>query len=187
MSQTAAWFTETTSVSEEVRQHVCKPTALKSLLLHHRHLGTLSSGEFNRNGVNLFRWNDSQFCSSINISLTDESWKTCLLFISCCYVHSSFLVFCLLQKDLTSIPTFWGVKCFPFTITAPTSNGEDIIFSTLALAPQTGVGKLTEPYCEDDAYDSEEETMALEELEEADRSESSDVTTDNWLPKKKSG
>lgn len=48
VSQTAAWLTETTSVSEEVRQHLFEPTALKTLLLHHRQLGTLSSGEFNR-------------------------------------------------------------------------------------------------------------------------------------------
>lgn len=79
------------------------------------------------------------------------------------------------------------VKCFSFSITAPSSSGEDILLSTLALSSQSGVGKLTEPYREDDAYDSEEETMALEDLEGGDSSESSDVTTDNWLPKKESG
>lgn len=46
--QTAAWLAETTSVAEEFGQHLSEPFALKTLLLHHRQLGTLSSGEFNR-------------------------------------------------------------------------------------------------------------------------------------------
>ncbi|XP_026218634.1 zinc finger protein 883-like [Anabas testudineus] len=113
LQQTAAWLTETASVSEEVGQHLSEPFALKTLLLHHRQLGTLSS--------------------------------------------------------------------------PPSSSEEDVLLSTLALPSQTGVEKLTEPYRENDGYDSEEETMALEDLEEEDSSESSDVTTDDWLPKKKSG
>uniref|UniRef100_A0AAQ4NYK1 C2H2-type domain-containing protein n=2 Tax=Gasterosteus aculeatus TaxID=69293 RepID=A0AAQ4NYK1_GASAC len=42
-SQTAAWLTETTSVSEEFGANLSEPFALKSLLLHHRQLGTLSA------------------------------------------------------------------------------------------------------------------------------------------------
>lgn len=47
--QTAAWLTETTSASEEFGQNLSEPLALKSLLLHHRQLGTLNTCEFNRN------------------------------------------------------------------------------------------------------------------------------------------
>ncbi|XP_033470368.2 uncharacterized protein LOC117249090 [Epinephelus lanceolatus] len=43
LQQTAAWLTETTSVSEQFGLHLSKPFALKTLLLHHRQLGTLSS------------------------------------------------------------------------------------------------------------------------------------------------
>ncbi|KAI3366755.1 hypothetical protein L3Q82_009421, partial [Scortum barcoo] len=43
LQQTAAWITETTSVAEEFGQHLSEPFALKTLLLHHRQLGTLSS------------------------------------------------------------------------------------------------------------------------------------------------
>lgn len=46
--QTAAWLTETTSLSEEFGQHMSEPVALKALLLHHRQLGNLSSCECNR-------------------------------------------------------------------------------------------------------------------------------------------
>lgn len=46
-SQTAAWLTETTSVSEEFGANLSEPFALKSLLLHHRQLGTLSAGKLN--------------------------------------------------------------------------------------------------------------------------------------------
>lgn len=48
VSQTAAWLTETTSLSEEIGLHLSEPFALKSLLLHHRQSGTLSSGAFHR-------------------------------------------------------------------------------------------------------------------------------------------
>ncbi|XP_058481261.1 zinc finger protein 883-like [Solea solea] len=43
LPQTAAWLTETTSVSEDFGQHLSEPFALKSLLLHHRDLGTLTT------------------------------------------------------------------------------------------------------------------------------------------------
>ncbi|XP_049423281.1 zinc finger protein 436-like [Epinephelus fuscoguttatus] len=43
LQQTAAWLTETTSVSEQFGLHLSKPFALQTLLLHHRQLGTLSS------------------------------------------------------------------------------------------------------------------------------------------------
>uniref|UniRef100_A0A8C4HTJ8 C2H2-type domain-containing protein n=1 Tax=Dicentrarchus labrax TaxID=13489 RepID=A0A8C4HTJ8_DICLA len=48
LQQTAAWLTETTSVSEEFGQHQSEPFALKTLLFHHRQLGTLSSGRLSR-------------------------------------------------------------------------------------------------------------------------------------------
>ncbi|XP_042367361.1 zinc finger protein 304-like [Plectropomus leopardus] len=69
---------------------------------------------------------------------------------------------------------------------APSSSEEDMLLSTLALPAQTGVERLTDPYSEDDDYDNEEDTLGLEDLEE-DSSESSDVTEDDWLPKKESG
>ncbi|XP_044042883.1 zinc finger protein 649-like [Siniperca chuatsi] len=112
LHQTAAWLTETASVAEEFGQHLSEPFALKTLLLHHRQLGTLSS--------------------------------------------------------------------------APYSSDEDILLSTLALPAQTGVDRFSEPYSEDDDYDNEEETLALEDLEN-DSSQSSDVTADDWLPKRESG
>ncbi|XP_029901965.1 zinc finger protein 260-like isoform X2 [Myripristis murdjan] len=43
-TQTAAWLTETTAVAEEFGQHLSEPFALKTLLLYHRQLGTLSTG-----------------------------------------------------------------------------------------------------------------------------------------------
>ncbi|XP_076578998.1 uncharacterized protein LOC143315272 [Chaetodon auriga] len=43
LQQTAAWLTETTSVSEEFGHYLSEPFALETLLLHHRQLGTLSS------------------------------------------------------------------------------------------------------------------------------------------------
>ena len=50
------------------------------------------------------------------------------------------------------------------------------------------MGRFTVPYSEEgDDYDSEEETLALEDLEAEDSNQSSDVTTDVWLPKKESG
>ncbi|XP_032360687.1 zinc finger protein ZFMSA12A isoform X1 [Etheostoma spectabile] len=106
LQQTAAWLTETTPVSEELGQHLSEPFALKTLLLHHRESGTLSS--------------------------------------------------------------------------APSSSEGDIL-STLALPPQSGVERFTEPYNEDDDYDNEEETLASEDLEEYS-SRSSDATADDLLP-----
>ncbi|XP_067346697.1 zinc finger protein 649-like isoform X4 [Channa argus] len=47
LQRTAAWLTET-SVSEEIRLHLSESIALKTLLLHHRQLGTLSSGPLSR-------------------------------------------------------------------------------------------------------------------------------------------
>lgn len=55
VSQTAAGLTDTALVSEELGQHLSEPCTLKNLLLHHRQLGTLSTGEFNRDGVELFQ------------------------------------------------------------------------------------------------------------------------------------
>ncbi|XP_033930751.1 zinc finger protein 615-like [Pseudochaenichthys georgianus] len=43
LQQTAAWLTETTSVSKEFGQHLSNPLALNTLLLHHRQMGTLGS------------------------------------------------------------------------------------------------------------------------------------------------
>ncbi|XP_070785407.1 zinc finger protein ZFMSA12A-like [Enoplosus armatus] len=43
LHQTAAWLTETSSVAEDFGQHLSEPLALKTLLLHHRQSGTLSS------------------------------------------------------------------------------------------------------------------------------------------------
>lgn len=47
-SQTSAWLTEMTSVAEDLGQNLSEPFALKSLLLHHRQLGTIGTGGFNR-------------------------------------------------------------------------------------------------------------------------------------------
>lgn len=44
--QTAAWLTATPSLSEELGQHLCEPSALKTLLLHHRQMENLSFGSF---------------------------------------------------------------------------------------------------------------------------------------------
>ncbi|XP_028426709.1 zinc finger protein 567-like [Perca flavescens] len=112
LQQTAAWLTETTSVSEELGQHLSEPFALKTLLLHHRQSGTLSS--------------------------------------------------------------------------APSSSEGDIVLSTLALPARSGVERFTESYSEDDDYDNEEETLALEDLEE-DSSRSSVGTADDLLPIRESG
>uniref|UniRef100_A0A673A317 C2H2-type domain-containing protein n=1 Tax=Sphaeramia orbicularis TaxID=375764 RepID=A0A673A317_9TELE len=61
----------------------------------------------------------------------------------------------------------------------PTSDQDsenDIILSTLALP--SPVSKYTEPYSEDDNYDTEEESLALEDLGE-DSNESPDITKSN--------
>lgn len=42
--QTTVWLSGT-SASEEFKHHLTEPLALKTLLLHHRELGTLSSGQ----------------------------------------------------------------------------------------------------------------------------------------------
>ncbi|XP_029317628.1 LOW QUALITY PROTEIN: zinc finger protein ZFMSA12A-like [Cottoperca gobio] len=68
---------------------------------------------------------------------------------------------------------------------APASSEEDILLSTLALPAQTGAERFSEAYSEDDDYDDEEETLTLEDLDE-DSSQSSDVTADDWLPKRES-
>ncbi|XP_034382185.1 zinc finger protein 878-like [Cyclopterus lumpus] len=110
--QTAAWLTETTCGSEEFGQNLSEPFALKSLLLHHRQLGNLS--------------------------------------------------------------------------TSPSSSEHDSLLSTLALPAQTGMERFTEPDSEDDDYDHEEGNLVLEDLE-GDLSQTSDVTADDWLPKRESG
>lgn len=43
-SQTAAWLTATPSLSEDLGRHLRDPSALKTLLLHHRQMEKLSSG-----------------------------------------------------------------------------------------------------------------------------------------------
>ncbi|TMS03090.1 hypothetical protein E3U43_021070 [Larimichthys crocea] len=63
---------------------------------------------------------------------------------------------------------------------------EDILLSTMALPAPTGEERFTEPYSDEDDYDNEEETLALEELEE-DSSQSLDVNADDWLPKRELG
>ncbi|XP_040885816.1 zinc finger protein ZFMSA12A-like [Toxotes jaculatrix] len=71
---------------------------------------------------------------------------------------------------------------------AASSNDDNTLLSTLALPSQTGVGKFAEPFSEDnDDYYSEEEALALEDLEVEDSSQSSDVTADDWLPNKETG
>lgn len=74
----------------------------------------------------------------------------------------------------------------PSSTIAPSSSEEDILLSTLALPSQAGVDRFSEPFSEDDDYDNEEETPELEDLEE-DSSQSSDVTANDWLPKRESG
>ncbi|XP_028255775.1 zinc finger protein 436-like isoform X3 [Parambassis ranga] len=108
LKQTAAWLADM-SVSADFGHHLSEPSALKTLLLHHKQQGNLSSA-----------WSSSE---------------------------------------------------------------EDIILSTLALPSQAGEERFTESYSEDDDYDNDEGTMALEDLEEAS-SQSSDVSADDWVPKK---
>lgn len=45
MFQTAAWLTETTSLSEELERSLSEPVALTTLLLHHAQLGNLGASE----------------------------------------------------------------------------------------------------------------------------------------------
>lgn len=79
MFQTAAWLTETTSLSEEFAQHVSEPVALKALLLHHRQLGNLSSCECNRKDV--MEKDVSQACIALPVSAS--RLKRCALFVVC--------------------------------------------------------------------------------------------------------
>ncbi|CAK6961410.1 zinc finger protein 883-like [Scomber scombrus] len=106
LQQTAAWLSETTLAAKEFGLQLSEPFALKTLLLHHRQLGNLSSDE-------------------------------------------------------------------------------DIL-PTLDLCPQSEVEKYTEPNSEDDDYGNEVERLVFEDLEE-DSSQTSDVLTDGWSPKKKPG
>ncbi len=70
--------------------------------------------------------------------------------------------------------------------TAPSSSTEDTLLSTLALPASPAVERFSESYSEEDDYDNEEETLVLADLEE-DSSQSSDITVDDWLPKRKLG
>jgi len=72
-----------------------------------------------------------------------------------------------------------------WSLSAPSSSEDDILLSTLALPAQTGMERFTEPDSEDD-YDEDEGTLVLEDLE-GDLTQSSDVTADDWLPKRESG
>nr|XP_046235101.1 zinc finger protein 2-like isoform X2 [Scatophagus argus] len=69
---------------------------------------------------------------------------------------------------------------------APSGSEEDILLSSLALPVSTGADRFTEHYSGDDDYDNEEDTLTLEDLEE-NSSQSSDVTANDWLPKRASG
>ncbi|KAG8005629.1 Zinc finger protein ZFMSA12A [Nibea albiflora] len=69
---------------------------------------------------------------------------------------------------------------------APSSSEEDILLSTMIFPAPTGVERFTETYSDEDDYDNEEETLALEDLEE-DSSQSLDVSADDWLPKRELG
>ncbi|XP_017270249.1 zinc finger protein 615-like [Kryptolebias marmoratus] len=110
LQQTTVWLSETFA-SEEFKHHLSEPLALKTLLVHHRELGTLSS--------------------------------TC------------------------------------------SSNEEDTILSTLALSNSP------EEFSEaddDDKYDSDEGSLALEDLDEDSNQCISDTdNSDEWMPKNKSG
>ncbi len=87
--QTAEWFTETTSVAEEFAQQLSEPFALKTLLLHHRQLGTLSSGEFNRQDKR------NRVLCVFSICVKDQCLKCSVFFLFCflpavspTYLHS---------------------------------------------------------------------------------------------------
>lgn len=56
--------------------------------------------------------------------------------------------------------------------------------STLALPSQGGEERFIESYSRNNDYDNDEGMVALEDLEEAS---SSDVSADDWVPKKMSG
>uniref|UniRef100_A0A096MFR5 C2H2-type domain-containing protein n=1 Tax=Poecilia formosa TaxID=48698 RepID=A0A096MFR5_POEFO len=99
---------------KDLGHHLSEPFPLKTLLLHHRELGILSSGEI---------------------------------------------------KDLLSTE-------------------EDVILSTLALSTQTDQFSEDDEE-DDDKFDSDEETLALEDLEE-DSNQSLDDTSEDWVPKNKS-
>lgn len=61
-----------------------------------------------------------------------------------------------------------------------------MLLPALGLPGPNGVSKCTESHCDDDEYDNEEDTIAMEGSQE-DMSISSDVTAGGWLPKIKSG
>ncbi|XP_041833544.1 zinc finger protein 436-like isoform X2 [Melanotaenia boesemani] len=112
LQQTTAWLTDTFA-SEEFGLYMSSPETLKTLLLHHREMKTLSS--------------------------------------------------------------------------APSNNEEDVILSTLALPTHTAGERFGELHSEgddEDEYESNEGSLALENLEE-DSSQSSDVASADWVPKKK--
>lgn len=73
-----------------------------------------------------------------------------------------------------------------FHYKACNSSHEDLLLPSLVLPGPNGVNKCTESHCDNDEYDSEEDTIAMEDSEE-DMSKSSDVTAGDWLPKIKSG
>lgn len=73
-----------------------------------------------------------------------------------------------------------------FCYKACNSSSEDLLLPSLGLPGPNGVSKCTESHCDDDGYDNEEDTIAMEDSEE-DMSKSSDVTAGDWLPKIKSG
>ncbi|MEQ2179410.1 hypothetical protein GOODEAATRI_024645, partial [Goodea atripinnis] len=110
LQQTANWLNES-SASEDLGHHLSEPFSLKTLLLHHRELGTLSS--------------------------------------------------------------------------ASSSTEEDVILSTLALSTQTDQFS-EEDEDDDDKFESDEDPLALEDLEE-DSNQSLDDTSEDWVPKNKSG
>lgn len=73
-----------------------------------------------------------------------------------------------------------------FSTPAPYSSKEDVFWPTLSLPGPNRVKKYTVYYSGDDDYDNEEETLAMEDLDETSR-QTSAVTAEDWLPKKESG
>lgn len=136
--QTTVWLSET-SASEEIKHNLSEPSALKTLLVHHRELRTLSSGK-NRDVFPRF------------------SPRRKTLF------HYLFVIRC----------SF---------ITACPSNDEDTILSTLAFSNPTEV--FSEAH--DDKYDSDEGSLALEDLEDSNQCITDTDNSDEWMPKSKSG
>lgn len=73
-----------------------------------------------------------------------------------------------------------------FHYKACNSSYEDLLLPSLGLPGPNGVNECIESHCDDDEYDNEEDTIAMEDSEE-DMSKSSDVAAGDWLPKIKSG